>query len=228
MNTDFIQHTTNSEFNLIEKQIQLDWLNWIVILLCLISIIVSRVSDYSYIQNLFKRNNNFNTNAITLKKLSSLSLLFNYYLIISLFIWQYIIITNNNLFSQSVLFFILITGVISLSVFKFIIIFIIDTLFLQRNHFHIKLHLSYYQILGIVLVPLYILSYKLDMFLTNDINKADVYVIFAVIVVLITVIREIKSLFTALKNRISLFYIILYLCTLEILPLILAIKILKG
>jgi hypothetical protein len=69
---------------------------------------------------------------------------------------------------------------------------------------------------------------NLDIFLNENIYKIDVYLICAIIFIILMVTREIKSLFTALNKGISLFYIILYLCTLEILPLILIIKILKG
>ena len=237
MYLNLIKHTTTSEFYLIDNYSEIDWLNWTLIIISLLLIIISRVSDYNYIPNMFRKN--YSNNSVTLKKLSSITLLINYYLIVSLFIWQYIIITNNNLFTAPILLLFVFLGVIILSNLKFLVMFFINTLFKQRTHFHIKIHISYYQVTGLILTPLYILSYflsyfleppynKLEMFLNHSISKLDVYLMCGIIIVLIIVVREIKSLFTALKNRIPLFYIILYLCTLEILPLILVIKILKG
>ncbi len=121
-------------------------------------------------------------------------------------------------------------GVIGLSVFKNLLIFIIAFVFKRRDYFHIQNHFSFYQIIGVIFVPLFILSYFLGDFVVfnKSITMLETYTFFGLLALIILVIRELKSLFTALTKSISLFYIILYLCTLEILPIILLIKILNG
>lgn len=217
------KYISDPSFNIESINHQIDWLNWAVVLLCAITIISCRISDYNYIPNLFKQKNNFNSSQITLKKFSSLALLLNYYLIGSLFIWQILIITKSSFISSNLLFAIILGGLIGINIIKFLFISLIDLIFKRKIHFHIKLHISYFQISGLILFPIYVLSFFAPLE-----TKVTTYIIAGILFGLTLIIRELKSLFIALNNRISFLYIILYLCTLEILPLILAIKILKG
>lgn len=218
-----IEYISNSSFQLETINHSFDWLNWTMVAICVLAIIASRISNYNYIPNLFKQKTNYNSNQTTLKKFSSIILTANYVVILTLFIWQYLTITGVNFFSPIVLFVIIFGGLIVGIFSKFAIIYMVDVVFNRKVHFHINLHLSYFQLSGVLLVPFYILSF----FAPVEI-KSNVYLVVLVLFSLTLIIRELKSLFTALNNRISLLYIILYLCTLEILPLILAIKILKG
>jgi len=218
-----IEHISNSTFELESINHGIDWLNWTMVLICVISIIGSRISDYNYIPNLFKLKTNYNSNQIHTKKISSLSLLLNYLVILTLFIWQYIIISGKNFIAPLLLFLLILGGIILGTSLKFLIIYVIDVVFKRKIHFHINLHITYFQISGIILLPFYFLS-----FFSESGIKSQIYLAVAVLFSLNLIIRELKSLLTALNNRISLLYIILYLCTLEILPLILAVKILKG
>ena len=212
----------------------IDWLNWSAVLTCCFLIIISRVSNYNYITDLFKRRNNYNLNQTNFKKLASLTLIFNYYIVCSLFIWQFCIIKELHFFSKNILFIIIFMSILVIHNLKLLAIKIVDNLFNRRNHFHIRLHLYYFQVMGLIALPIYVLSYFLapsenqGYFLNHVFTKINIYFLTACIFSIILIIREFKSLFTALSNRISLFYIILYLCTLEILPLILIIKILNG
>jgi len=234
MESNHVKYIHDSNFELMQTHQYFDWFSWSIVLVCLILVIVSRLSNYDYISKLFKRHNNFNSNANSLSKLSSILLIVNYYLVISLFIWQFIIELNVLTLNTYLLFGIVLVSLVSLSTFKIISIYMIDILFKRKNHFHIRYHLSFTQIIGILALPLYVFSFflfpnqNLDLFLNVSIHKIDIYLFVLILFSLTILFREFKSLFTALNNRISLLYIILYLCTLEILPLILAIKILKG
>ena len=79
-------------------------------------------------------------------------------------------------------------------------------------------HLIYYQVGGLILTPILIVSH----FFPDEIYRPIVFgcLIFAGILLLF---RDIQSIGRAIKARISPLYIILYLCTLEIMPFVLII-----
>ncbi|UKN03635.1 DUF4271 domain-containing protein [Paracrocinitomix mangrovi] len=85
---------------------------------------------------------------------------------------------------------------------------------------HIMNHFIFYQLGGIILTPILILSH----FFNENIHETIVLacLIFAGFLILF---REAQSILRALKARISILYIILYLCTLELVPLILIINV---
>lgn len=77
-------------------------------------------------------------------------------------------------------------------------------------------HLIYYQIGGIILTPILIFSHFLPF-------NTYTYIIIGCLIFIgvLILFREIQSIGRAIKARIGALYIILYLCTLEILPLVL-------
>ncbi|MCB9225040.1 MAG: DUF4271 domain-containing protein [Crocinitomicaceae bacterium] len=77
-------------------------------------------------------------------------------------------------------------------------------------------HLIYYQVTGLILTPILIFSH----FFSENVYY---YIVLGCLVFagLIIIFRELQSIGRALKARIGVLYIILYLCTLEILPLVL-------
>jgi hypothetical protein len=79
-------------------------------------------------------------------------------------------------------------------------------------------HLIYYQVGGLVIAPILFLSH----FFPDNIYYVIVFgcLIFLVFLLLF---REIQSIARALKARVAPLYIILYLCTLELMPLVLII-----
>ncbi|MBD3637968.1 MAG: DUF4271 domain-containing protein [Crocinitomicaceae bacterium] len=79
-------------------------------------------------------------------------------------------------------------------------------------------HLIYYQVGGILLTPILFLSH---FFSENIYSK----IILGCLIIsgLLILLREIQSLGRAIKSRISPLYIILYLCTLELMPFVLVI-----
>ncbi|MEX1000773.1 MAG: DUF4271 domain-containing protein [Crocinitomicaceae bacterium] len=77
-------------------------------------------------------------------------------------------------------------------------------------------HLVFFQVGGIILTPIIILSHFLSYQWQSPILLATL-----IFVGFLIVLREFQSIARAIKARISLLYIILYLCTLELLPLVL-------
>ena len=83
---------------------------------------------------------------------------------------------------------------------------------------HSMNHLIYYQVLGLILTPILIFSH----FFPSEIYRY--FVVGCLIITgLVILYRELQSIGRAIKARIGVLYIILYLCTLEILPLVLLI-----
>lgn len=82
-------------------------------------------------------------------------------------------------------------------------------------------HLIYFQIITLVLTPLLCLTH----FAPQTIQPLISFSI-GIFVLCMILLREIQSLIRALKQRVPIVYIILYLCTLELIPLIVLIKVL--
>ena len=76
-------------------------------------------------------------------------------------------------------------------------------------------HLVYFQVTGVILTPIVILTH----YLPGEIQLWTIWICFGLSALSI-LIRELQTIARALKARISLLYIILYLCTLELLPLV--------
>ena len=88
---------------------------------------------------------------------------------------------------------------------------------------HILNHVIFFQIGGMILTPILILTH----FVSEDLQFLISIVLVAIIGLLI-LIREIQSLLRALKARIPALYIILYLCTLELLPILLIVAVIAN
>lgn len=80
-------------------------------------------------------------------------------------------------------------------------------------------HLLYYQIAGVVLTPVLIFTHYLPASYSHSIS-----LILGLLVAFFIFIRELQSLFRAIRARVAVLYIILYLCTLELLPLVVIIQ----
>lgn len=83
----------------------------------------------------------------------------------------------------------------------------------------IRFHQYYFQVLGIILLPgtigLYFFPENFHGINLKDF--AEYYIIFAILLLLLN--KLIQSIFQSFEIKISWFYIFLYICTLEILPL---------
>jgi hypothetical protein len=217
MNT--ITKINNSDLSLIPLHQSIDFADWVVIGLCILTILLSRIINSNYIVALFKSKDfSFSNN-----KVSLISLLLNYIFTLSLFIKSIIEMNGRLLISPFYTYLILTSILIGITIIKFLTMLSITNIFGGKNNFHTFYHLKFYQITGVVMLPLYIFSYFFN-------EKSKFYLLsFAFILyVLLIIIREMSAFIIAIKNSVSFLYIILYLCTLEILPLILFIKILVG
>ncbi len=81
-------------------------------------------------------------------------------------------------------------------------------------------HIIFFQVGALILTPFLFFTHYLSNTYTSTVALA-----LAGVVVLLIFIREIQSLVRAFQAKISIFYIILYLCTLELLPLVVGIRV---
>lgn len=82
-------------------------------------------------------------------------------------------------------------------------------------------HLIYFQITGLILVPFLAFTHYLPTEWRSITLKSIL-----VVVILIVLVREYQSILRSVQQRMPFVYIILYLCTLELIPLIVFIKVL--
>lgn len=118
-------------------------------------------------------------------------------------------------------------ALILFAVFKLKLIFMASVRVMSQSQFgvkeHMLYHLIYYQIGAIVLTPALLISE----YLPADIQFIINYILIGFIGFII-LLREFQTIIHAIKNRIAPIYIILYLCTLEILPLAIIIRVLLS
>lgn len=158
---------------------------------------------------------------------ASILLSINFLLTASLFILQ--VITANKKLSSSIDFsfvsFLILIGIIfSVYLIKITshkLIGIIFDLQQQINEYVYAILLSK-QIVGICFLPIVIfISYGEESFLNGIIYSGFV------VLILVYIFRVGKGAFSLLRREITPFYLILYLCTLEVLPLLLGIKLIN-
>lgn len=106
------------------------------------------------------------------------------------------------------------------ALFKWVLMWLLSFIIQFRGGIveHGMNHLIYYQVAGIILTPILILTHFLPVESYQFVAWGSL-----IIAVLIILVREIQSIGRALKSRVSVLYILLYLCTLELMPLVLII-----
>jgi Domain of unknown function (DUF4271) len=191
---------------------------WVLMGINLVLIAAAKTINQGYFSLLFRTaiiNRNLLQNTkedLKLNSTSSILLTLTYFLNISLISAYYL---ENN-YSQLAL--ILIGIFIGSAILKWTIMrflkFVSEAKF--GIHEHGMNHLIYYQIGGIILTPILFFSH----FLKDSIHQ---YVIIGCLVFAagLLLLREFESIARALNARISPIYIIFYLCTLELMPLVL-------
>lgn len=223
MGTNYIDYIFHNDFSLSPIVSSFDWVDWLFFCLSIISLLVSRLINFDFLTTFFNNPPEyFSTN-----KVSVFSLSINFVLTSSFFL-KHIISINTpayTFFNQNSLlaYLILFSSISLIILIKFLILYLLRIIFNSKVSFTIYYHLKYYQLIGLLALPLFILTY----FVKSDI-KIYFFGFAFIIYYLLIILREIEIFLTALKQKVSLLYIILYLCTLEILPLILIIKILIG
>ena len=83
-------------------------------------------------------------------------------------------------------------------------------------------HLVYFRIVALILTPVLCLTH----FMAQTIQK-DIAAWMLIFMSLLIFVREIQSFMRAIRQRISVVYIILYLCTLELIPVVILIQVLS-
>ncbi len=148
-------------------------------------------------------------------------LVVNSILVISIIAFYFLNKTFNNIESTPVALLLISVVALLWYVINFLLKFIIakiSGLKVIENE-SIRFHQYYFQVLGIFLLPGVIgLYFFPKYFLGYDlINIVEYYVVITIILLLLN--KLIQSIFQSFEIKISWFYIFLYICTLEILPL---------
>lgn len=225
MESNYINRVFHGDLSLIPIHHSIDWTDWMILSLCVITLLISRLLNFEYLTTFYKKVPDF----YSTNKASVVSLLLNFMLISSFFIKQILTANNNKTYfsfltnNSLLLYLIIFTVILSVIFIKIVILYFLRVLFNAKVNFTIYFHLKYFQIIGLLILPLFLFSY----FIKSEI-KIYFFISAFIFYVLLILMREVEIFLAALKQKISLLYIILYLCTLEILPLILFIKILVG
>ena len=174
--------------------------------------------SYHFFNKMFKEQNIVNHRL-------AISLSFLFYINASLLIYYAIIsIAKNPNFSFS--YYLSILAVLYLSIIVFTIInkllgFVFETSKILNEYLYSLYY--FHRVLGISLLPIVILYPYLPPIIAQPI----MYLAW-VIVVFSFIFRWFRGLKISFKNRVSFLYMILYLCTLEIIPLMFIIKMILG
>jgi hypothetical protein len=152
---------------------------------------------------------------------------FLFYINIALFVTQYLEYYHIAIFNlKGILLFITIfTSIIVIYSAKFILFLLLDFLFLGRESF-IKYSFTiflYNKMIGIALLPIIALLPYVPAAITPWLFYVGAFVI-----VLLYILRIFRGLQISFKNRLSIFYLILYLCALEILPILILFKVIYS
>ncbi|MBI3136171.1 MAG: DUF4271 domain-containing protein [Bacteroidetes bacterium] len=108
-------------------------------------------------------------------------------------------------------------------VLKFLVIRLLGSITETREGLteHWINHLIYFQIITLILTP----ALCFTQFLAQSV-KEELILAMVIFIGILIFIREIQSFIRAIRQRIPVVYIILYLCTLELIPLVVLIRVL--
>jgi hypothetical protein len=181
-----------------------------------------RTANPGYIQVLFNTaiNNRQLVNTIredlNLGRLSSILLNITYFNALAAIIYR-ALHTDMSYLALIIAGILIFSALFKLLIIRIIAFLLNSKLALQE---HLLNHLIFFQIAGIILTPILIFTN----YLPDGYVNLSLIILFS-IVGLFLIIREIQSLTRALQYKISFFYIILYLCTLELLPVFIGIRV---
>ena len=195
---------------------------WILMGFNLIVFALVRTTNPGYIRNLFVTaiynrplNNNL-SERLEVQHFSSILLNLTYFHALApIFLMSY---QNSN--NHYAIFLALI--LVGLATVKFLFILFLEFILNDRSGLkeHRMNHLIFFQIGGLILTPILIFTHYIP---DDYINL--MLIILTSIVLLLILIREFQTFIRAIQFRISIFYIILYLCTLEIIPLMVGFRV---
>ncbi len=151
-----------------------------------------------------------------LGRFTSVLLNFTYLTCLGVIVTKY-----SNQTNELILLFILL-GILGVLFVKLIFIRILALLANTKKGFldHINNHFIFFQIGGVILTPVLLFTYSAPTKYADN-----VLIVIAILLAILILVREFKSILTALEYKISILYIILYLCTLEILPLVIGVRV---
>ncbi|MFK8037031.1 MAG: DUF4271 domain-containing protein [Crocinitomicaceae bacterium] len=202
-----IEHSSNAIF-------------WIFAIIGIITIILAKLNNNAYIGHLFNFSKNYNQQLFSPQSLSAPLLILNYLISLSLMIG----IAINSIYNLPSFFSAknvleIFAFVCSYYFLKTLIQYLLSNWFMRKSHFDIGNAFKQYQVLGLILLPLSIFSiYQTIQF------QYLIFVLGTIITIIVYIIQLYFTLKESLHYKVSLLYIILYLCTLEILPLFLIAK----
>ncbi len=196
---------------------------YLVLFLLLLGIVLvafARIIKPNHIQGLFSTSTNMNKKILSTLSASSYLLVFNYIITLSVYIYLFIgpTLLNDNAFKLPKLPFLIIL-IILFHTLKIGILFLLSNWFNRKLYFDIANNLKYYQIIGLVMLPITALGFYPNQELHNFILLIGI-----VTLAIFGFTLRLKSFNEARQYNISYFYIILYLCTLEILPILIILK----
>ena len=224
----------------IDKISSIEWMI-VPLLLVLVSYAIIRHMQVGVIGDSFRQYFSFTLSnqdykgAHGLSSRLSIALALNSITVISIFIYKLldkVIISEEPLF----LVWVVVGGIFLLLVIKIAIISLVkiiseagDVLEKAKNY-----NFRYYQIIGVLLLPgiIAILFFpqstniNIQLLGQKSQNIGEAYCVF--LLVIFYIIRLFQSIRQSLGIKVSWYYIILYLCTLEILPLVVAYLVLVG
>lgn len=193
---------------------------WVFAIIGTITVLLAKLYNQAYINHLFKFSNNYNQKLFSHQSLSAPLLILNYLISLSLIITIAVhsIYKLPDSFSAKGIISIFISVCI-FYLLKTSIQYLLANWFLRKDHFDIRNAFKQYQVLGLIFLPLSIFSLH-----QSEQFQYLVFILGVIILILVYIIQSYNTLKESLQHKISLFYIILYLCTLEILPLFLLAK----
>ena len=202
-----------------------DTVFWILMLINLVCIAILRTRHNGYIKSLFTTvliNRYLLQNVqeeLKITSFSSFLLTFTYFNCFAIVIS---FISNDPHNDFTLLFLVIIFGAMLI---KWLIMFAISFLSQTKAGIqeHVYNHALFFQLGGIILTPVLILTH----FFPKE-WQWTIAICSGVLIIVLIILRDIQSLIRSLKARVNPLYIILYLCTLELLPLVLIIHALAN
>lgn len=212
------QFIINSELTeQIPLELDYELVFWIFIGINLTFFAIAKTSNQNYFKSLFTTaiiNRQLNQNVQEDLKLSSTSSIL---LTLTYFTSLALLISHLAFGEHSIGALFLFSVLLGASLLKWAVIMSISFLTQTKNGIleHIYNHFIFFQIGGILLT---FILFATHFFSTTW--QEYISIGLAIIIGLLVLIREAQSLLRALKARVPVLYIILYLCTLELLPLV--------
>lgn len=202
---------------------QLEWLFWILIGFNVVVLAIVRTTQPGYLAVLFRTgfyNRQIYQNTQELLRLNSIG---SYLLVLAYIVSITLLVVSFLPFHSNVFTLTILGGSVIYVLLKYLAIksiaFVSEISDGLTEHWWN--HLIFFQITALVITPLMVFTHYLDATIQPYIHYS-----LAFLVMIIVLIREYQSILRSFQQRLPIIYIILYLCTLELIPLVVFIKVL--